>query len=463
MAEATDRPQSTGQVPPDAVMQAPSDSPITGEAQGKLAPLSSVTYQPLSLLALAGFGLAVVYALVVLLGGAVALFGRIPWLMPGWTFMVPIAILILCWAARTRIQNSEATLSGLAFTTWGFRLAILFGLTYTAYYVFTFFAVRLQAVEFANSFFEELKKGHADRAFLLAQGLSDRGMNSDQMRDMLESRFNQPAAQPTSTGFLTRFRQEQFVRFIEMDGSNAKITPQGVSDWEYGKGGYRMILNYHVATSLAEYDMRVETFRRDPKPDEPKDSLKWQVLLTRGETAMIGKPMATPRGQEFMKRMGKAQAFAMDWAAKSSDPEALKPAECERLNKLIQIDEKKFWGKNRRAEIIKRARNTFQLGSSGKPMFSISLQPPIVTLPLLHESEGRTTVLLDAALRYFDDSGVNLVYLAGGRLVVSAENDSAAGSQSAWRVDALEIDSGRTPPDRRRSGEPNSAAGTPSQ
>lgn len=451
MAEATDRPQSPGQVPAEAVM--------SGEEPGAVAPQSSETYRPLSLLALASFALAVVYCLIVLVGGAISLFGHVPWLLPGWTFLIPIAALILCWAARTRINNSEGTLSGLAFTTWGSRLAILVGLTYAAYYGFTFFAVRLQAVNCADGFFEKIKQGQIEQAFLMSQSSPPpKETDKNQLREMLESRFNQPTT-PGSPGAFSRFSQERFVRFIEMDGEKAKITPRGVAEWEYGKGGYRVVLNYHVATSLMDFDMRVETFGRDPKPDEPK-GLKWQVLLTRGETSLVEPLTPTPEGEEFVKKIIKAHQFASDWVGKVNDPEALTPVQREELSKLIRLDEKTFWAAEKhRADIIKRVNNTFQPSVLGKPNVSLSLPQIAGALPRLREGDGRTTVLLDLTLRYLDENGMQPQYMVNGQLVVSAESSAAAGSTSAWRVDALNIESGRTPPsmEQRRPPDPRTS------
>src|SRR5579884_1276613 len=205
MAETTDHPQT----PPDAIMsQEGFDAPT---------PASSATYQPLSLLAMAGFGLSVVYALAVLVGGAVSLAGHIPWLMPYWTFLIPIAVLVVCWAARTRIVNSEGTLSGLAFTTWGSRLAILFSITYAAYYIATFLAVRGPAIDIADDFFQKIKNGQLEQAFILSQDTNSKNMSTEAMRDQIQGRFNQPMGGVSAApGTYSRFCQERFVRFLQM-------------------------------------------------------------------------------------------------------------------------------------------------------------------------------------------------------------------------------------------------------
>ena len=72
------------------------------------------SYSSLSLLALGGLAVAVGYAAVVLVGAAVALFYRMPWILPTWSLAVPLAAVVLCWAARVQIRNSEGALTGAA-------------------------------------------------------------------------------------------------------------------------------------------------------------------------------------------------------------------------------------------------------------------------------------------------------------------------------------------------------------
>jgi hypothetical protein len=458
MAEATDRPQTSEQVPPDAVMP--------GEQLPAVPPAAPETYQPLSLLAMAGFAIAIIYTLVVLIGGAVALFGRIPWLMPYWTFLLPLAAWIVCWAARTRIRDSEGTLSGIGFTTWGSRLAIVLGLTYAAYYSFTFLAVRFQAVAWTDNFFEQLKKGELEQAYLTSMGVPTKGIERSELRNEVESRFNTPKGKPGTVGAFTRFREDSSVRFIEMAGETANITPRGVEEWEFksgGNGGYRVVLNYHVATPLTEFDVKIETFGRDPKPGE-RGGRQWQINLANGILSVSENRM-TPEGTAFVVKSLMAQAFVTDWILKLDESRwkdtyllTLEPSERERLgkepklkvdplaelSKLIRIDEKTFWaGKREREEILNRVRKTFQLGADGNRTFSLSLQQQSV--PFVRQIEGKRTAYFDVSLYYLDEASRGMAYMVDGRLMVSA-NDSDADRSSSWRVEALDIDTGRNPP-----------------
>jgi hypothetical protein len=447
MAEATDHPQGA----------------ITPKAEIGAMPAMSESYRPLSLLALAGFGVAVLYAFVVVLGGVVALINRVPWLMPMWTFIIPVAALVVCWAARTRIRDSEGTLSGLAFTTWGLRLALVVGLTYAAYYGSTFFAVRSQARACAEQFFDALEKKRPDKAFLLAMGAPMKGVEEDEMRDRLENLYNTPQG-PTGGGAYSRFRHSSFVRAIETADGEVGITPVGVTEWGYKDGGYRVVLKYHIATPLSELDVNVETFGRDSKPGEPRGR-QWQVDLQKGQTGVVPSTLKlTSRGEDLRQAAQMAWSFASTWQDKINRLEwnevyldTRPPAEREQLRKeqpagwqklaesdLIRIDAKQFWtGKAQRDDILRHIRDTFR---GGKRTFTLRLQQ--AEMPVIHMSDGRVTARIDSQLTYLDAKGEKPKYVVEGQLVVSAAEDEAQRTPSAWRVEAIEPESGRTPPER---------------
>ncbi|HWG45037.1 MAG TPA: hypothetical protein VN688_19870 [Gemmataceae bacterium] len=491
MAEATDRPQDvtpTGERLPDW----PETLASSGGELGTMPPTGSESYRPLSLLALAAFGTSVVYALIVLIGGAVALFNHIPCLMPSWTFLLPIAILVLCWVARNRIRNGEGTLTGLAFTTWGIRLTVVVGLTYLAYYGFTFFAVRLQAQDYADEFFKELQQGHTERAFLLATGTSPQGINEADLRDKIEILFNSPNGPAGTTGSYTQFCQSQFVRSIEMSGKEASVTPKGVMEWGYGKGGYRVVMKYQVATPLVELEMKVEAFGRDSKPGESRGR-QWELLIQKGETGVLPSSIKlTDRGEDFLQKAAAAQSFAINWQEKINRGQweevyldTLEPAERERLRKdrktadllpmaplvglaplgmcdegcldllnarqklaegkLIRLDDKKLWTSKRdRDAILKRLQQTFRPGSAGESLFMIRPQPTL--MPLSRSHDGRLAFLFDTQLTYRDEEILTQKYVVEAYIAVSAEDGERAVTPSTWRVEAIEVSSARTPP-----------------
>jgi hypothetical protein len=489
MTEAANRPQGTATPPDEHASGRPANARLPGGELSEM-PAQTETYRPLSLLALVGFGVAVLYALLVVGGGAIALFGRIPWLMPIWTFVIPAAALVLCWAARRRIQNAEGTLSGLAFSTWGARLTVVVVLSYAAYYGVTFFAVQLQAKDCAEQFFTALKRGQPERAFLQAAGANPRDMDDKEIRNLLEVRFNTSAGPNAGMGVYTKFSQSPFVRTIEMAGDKAQIVSLGVAEWGYEQGGYRVLFRYHVTTPLVEFDMNVTTFGRDSKPGEPKGR-QWQVALLKGETTVIDATMKLlPAGEDVMIRGREAQTFVAGWHKKLSTEswdevylDTLQPDERIRQRKawlatrlrgtaplaglaplglddaayrdfqagraalargdLIRIDDKIFWTSSReRKPIIELLKQTFVPEGESKSRFFLRMLP--AQMPLIRQRDGSLSVLFDMTLTYMDEAS-QPQYVVEGYVVATAAEHQAENS-SAWRIEAIEVRNGRTAP-----------------
>src|ERR1700682_2821300 len=95
----------------------PHSSPAGG-AIGEGADAGPV-YKPLSLLAIVGLGLAVPYALFIIIGAFVAFYSGSPFLLGGVFALAPLAAAILSGAALIRINRSEGVLGGAKLALWG--------------------------------------------------------------------------------------------------------------------------------------------------------------------------------------------------------------------------------------------------------------------------------------------------------------------------------------------------------
>jgi hypothetical protein len=460
-----------------------------------MPPLStSESYRPLSLLALAGFGLAVVYGLVVLLGGAVAIYNRVPWLLPIWTFLVPILAVVLSWVARSRIRDSEETLSGVAFTTWGMGLGVLVGLVYIAYYGGTYLAVRQQASACAGMFIDRIKQGRVDKAFLLAVQPAGPGDDAPDLREKLEIQHN--TSRGRSGGPYSMFRQTEFVRLIQAGGEQTRVEPVGVASWDYDQGGYWVRIKYRVYTPLAEFELSVETFGRDSKPGEPKGR-QWRVIMEKGGTDITKESMTlTAEGSDMMKESASAWLFARTWESRLAGQDwdaayldSLPPDERERLGpaaqrnrlsmalaitgpaplglrdqageeylkgrlafqdgKVIRADDKTFWASPvLRADIIKDVKRVFQPHNPDKQPALFSLQAP--KMPVYHQAGGQITFLFDASIGLLDPEKNIPRYSVEAQVAVSADESEArkaiSGGLPAWRIQAVDLVSGRSAP-----------------
>src|SRR5438046_426587 len=113
----------------------PETMPTTGE----------IEYRPVSLLALAGFALASVFAGLVLLSTLVALIQGVPLFLSGWAMALALAGAAISFLALWHIRNAEGTLAGAALARWGLWLSILLGASYFVYAYVTGLALTTQA------------------------------------------------------------------------------------------------------------------------------------------------------------------------------------------------------------------------------------------------------------------------------------------------------------------------------
>ncbi len=81
--------------------------------------------------------------------------------------------------------------------------------------------------------------------------------------------------------------------------------------------------------------------------------------------------------------------------------------------------------------------------------------------PLSRTVEGEEVFLLDANLMYLDDVGGRPKYVVIGQIAVAADERELDGPPSVWRIQGIEINSGRTPPAQEKPGAPGRPGGPP--
>jgi hypothetical protein len=349
---------------PEPATEPPERAEPVGPLLGLPAAESAEPYRPLSLLAVGGFVLAVVYAAAVTLGGLAIFAGRYPrtlklllvlapasallvaamrgvreparlashvglaaaatavvlglaslvafsstnpWLLPDGMWAVVFLAAVISWAARLRIQASEGTLSGMALARWGLGLSLFFGVNYAAYLASNIIAVRDQARRTADDFLAQLQKGDLYQAFLRTLPPKARPEGGN-VRDFIERVYNTPQGR-SETGPFTRFCESELVRMVQMGGEESRIEPAGATE-QFEKGAYRVVCGYKISTGLGTFEVAVPS-AETPGPGGRRE---WYVDLP---GIQLARTLAlTPEGED-LGRVGMASmAFGRDWAAK---------------------------------------------------------------------------------------------------------------------------------------------------
>lgn len=332
-------------------------------------------YRPLSLLAVFGFGLAVLYAVLVLLGGLVPLAGRYPrlvailfvvaplagaqaallskdramanvvrwaafafgglagilglggllaysgsspWVLGAWGMALVATAVVLCWLARMRIAESEGTLSGGNLAKWGLTASLFFGLVYAAYSTANEIAVRGQSREQAEKFIQLLQKGDDPEAVVNAfvQTLEVKARPQANVRDTVEVQYNAapppgPEGRGAQSGPLSRFGTMQLVRLLQLP--DTKVTFVRTDQTVFERGGYDVILLYKLETVLGAYELLVGT-KGQEVTDGAGSKRAWNVNL--GLTGLRGGAVQTPENEDLEAAARGAYAQVQAWAEK---------------------------------------------------------------------------------------------------------------------------------------------------
>jgi hypothetical protein len=261
-------------------MSDPTSAPLSPVADAAQAP----PYRPLSLLALIGVAVSGLYAAVVVIGGLVAFFAGDPWLMAGWTILLPIAGAVLSGMGWWQIQRSEGTLAGDKLARWGLLLSLLVGLGYWSYVGATYFAIGREADHYGQKFVEKLANRDILSAFLMALPPSERPAEGEGARGQVEARFNAGQMSRTGGGAFTAFSQTPYVRLLTLGGGEqTKIDFAGVDKWGYVNGGYQVRLLYNVETPQISFVLELPVQAKEGKGSAGRQwFILWDQIGLRG-------------------------------------------------------------------------------------------------------------------------------------------------------------------------------------
>jgi hypothetical protein len=268
-------------------------------------------YRPLSVLALASFVIAAVYAAAVLVLGLVAFFSRSPLVLNAWTLVFPVLAGVLAVLARLAINRSEGTRTGAALAKWGGRLSLVFGLVYLAYYLGAYLAVSIQADNFTRAWFDKVREGKINAAFLdTVEPLVRLTDNPDDNGRMLV-RYGQPSEDGRKPALVT-FQENELVRLLRQGGPDLQVKSEGVKNWEYKNGGYELRQTYRLTTPEGKFEVRLPVRSQESKDF---DGRRWSILWKEAGVDQ-GSAELTELGQAVQQWTHLARGYAADWLNK---------------------------------------------------------------------------------------------------------------------------------------------------
>jgi hypothetical protein len=296
-------------------------------------PPETVSYRPVSGLAIAALIIAALYAVVVGGVGIVAFASGTPFFLPIWMFIIPAASFVLAVIAGRQIRTAEGTRSGQGLVAWAWWLSVLFGVGYGAFYGFTVLAVWLQAdADIHRYFFDKIRAGKVDEAFQFTIDPEER----DAASRIQEMRIRFGQAEGGKKSPLARFREHEIVQVIRQGGSDTNIKSLGLKDWEYKDKGYTVHQVYRITTPEGVFDIALGVRSRESREFKGR---RWQLLLAPSTTYVVSR-QKTDYGSKLDAWRFDALGFGARWMRRQQEGDliglflgTLEPPERARLER----------------------------------------------------------------------------------------------------------------------------------
>jgi hypothetical protein len=264
-------------------------------------------------------GLAALFVGILLVAGYGAWSERRP-LMMDWVLILPLAAIVLSFAARRVIRDAEGTRTGLLFgldlpaAAWW--TAVVGGLGYAAYFVAVDYSIRQDAKGEVVRWADATLKGDLARAFHRTRDPNERASIGPDDRAALESRYRNE---------FTFFRQCDVVRVATRNPGACEFVPGGMRDWKITKGGgIECVYRGAVRCPEGTFPMNVSLKGVEPTAGDAPVGRQWQVTLTPAGFVQQAEVRLTPYGWYVGALEKQGAAFARQFLA-ANRPRAARP------------------------------------------------------------------------------------------------------------------------------------------
>lgn len=262
----------------------------------------------------AGLGV-VVLAVILGLGGLVAYSSSSPWLaLEGVGWLLLMAAVLSCWMARSRIASAEGTLAGASLANWGLALSLFFGLNYGAYLASNSFATHGQARAVADEFIRLIQDTDDPdsllKAFVLTLPAAQRPASDLRRSVEIEHNVTVDGTGRTGGSFST-FCNSGFVHLLRAGPSRVSFARSEGSTFE--RGGYEVNLVYSIDNLLGTAELKVATFGQE-SPGNPGTGRQWQIQPN--QTNIISGARNSAEGRGYEESMTIAREQVTEWINK---------------------------------------------------------------------------------------------------------------------------------------------------
>lgn len=273
------------------------------------APVDPQTnYAPLSWMAAAAFGVAALFALVLIFLAYFAFRERKPIIEP-WLFVFPILGIVLAFAARRHIRNSEGTRTGMEWASIAWWICVVGGLSYFAYLRATEFTISSDTDKQFAAWSDNLKKSDPNAANDLALSAAfyqtlppaQRGAFTANNTTEMQNRFGPD---------MVTFRQNKLLMMLQRNPDRAEIVAGGLQQYQQTPGKIECSLSALLKTPEGEFPIVIPMVAT-----VTNGKREWQISAFDGYVQDSPGTLRTPYGWLVQWLEGTARASAEQFIA----------------------------------------------------------------------------------------------------------------------------------------------------
>jgi len=277
-------------------------------------------YAPLSWYAMAAFIVAILFAVLLVALGLSALTENKPF-NESWLFLFPVLGLVLAFAGRRQIRNSEGTRTGEKYAGWAWWICVVGSLGYGANLLAIGYTIRSDAEKTFAAWTKNMLEANPADANDPSTAAAFYPLTEAGQRENIKASDAQKMRAIYGPKF-AQFRQNKVLAILSRNKGQCEFVSEGLQNWEQTPGKIECTLAGTLKTPEADYPLIVPMLAKTgPKGRE------WQIRIPDGFIPEgQGKPiLRTPFGWWMESLSASAMVAAAGEIAKASASDAPMP------------------------------------------------------------------------------------------------------------------------------------------
>jgi hypothetical protein len=379
---------------------------------------------------MAAFVVAILFAVLLLALGLSALTNNKPFI-ESWLLVLPVLGLVLAFAGRRHVRNSEGTRQGEKYAAWAWWICLVGALGYGTNLLAIGYTIRSDAEKTFASWTRNMAEANPADADDPATAAAFYPLTEAGQRENLKATDSQRMRAIYGPKFAL-FRQNKVLAILSRNAGQCGFVSEGLQNWEQTPGQIECTLAATMKTPEGDFPLIVPMVAKTG----PKGR-SWQIRIPDGYIPE-GKPIArTPFGWWMESLSASAMAAAAAEIAKASKFDQPLPADS-----FFLLLNPEGGGPPRTINDLKYCWQNANAGRMQMPGSVLSFAPD--KNPFIRVTDGRITVGVPIELRPKDAADRNQA--ARGRIVFELDDPAMAAEILKAKTEGTAAPRTTTPP-----------------